>query len=107
MNSSLRIEAASGMTPFSRLAAASLNDTSLTFSEKVEKEFSRLWTSGWGIGALVAGGLGGLTSASSTLVASALEMVSNMLFTFSGESRRTRIPLLSMGTTELGVVANF
>jgi hypothetical protein len=43
------------MTPFSRLAAASLNDTSLTLSEKVEKALSAVWTSGWGIGAGAAG----------------------------------------------------
>src|SRR5665213_3167181 len=57
MNSSLRIEAASGIWPFSKLAAASLNDTSLTLSENVEKLFSRVRISGWGTGAL-AGGLG-------------------------------------------------
>ncbi len=55
MNSSLRTVAGSGMTPFSRLAAASLNDTSLTLSEKVEKALSAVWTSGWGIGAGVVG----------------------------------------------------
>ena len=41
MNSSLRMDAASGSRPFSRLASASLKDTSLTFSEKVEKAFVR------------------------------------------------------------------
>jgi len=40
MNSSLRTVAGSGMTPFSRLAAASLKDTSETFSEKVENALS-------------------------------------------------------------------
>ena len=57
MNSSLRIEAGSGIWPFSRAAIASLNDTSLTLSENVENALSRVWISGCGIGAL-AGGLG-------------------------------------------------
>ena len=55
MNSSLRTVAGSGMTPFSKLAAASLNDTSLTLSEKVENALSLLWTSGCGTGAGAAG----------------------------------------------------
>ena len=55
MNSSLRTEATSGICPCSRLAIASLNDTSLTLSEKVEKLFSLVGISGWGIGALVEG----------------------------------------------------
>ena len=55
MNSSLRIDAGSGITPFSRLAAASLNDTSLTLSENVEKGVSLVWTSGWGSGGGAAG----------------------------------------------------
>src|SRR5450755_2748083 len=57
MNSSLRMDAASGNCPFCRLAWASLNDTSLTFIENVENAFSRVRNSGWGTGAL-AGGLG-------------------------------------------------
>src|SRR5688572_9575592 len=64
MNSSLRIEAWSGIWPCSRLAAASLNDTSLTLSEKVEKEFSLVWISGWGMGAFVAGLRAGMSDKS-------------------------------------------
>ena len=63
MNSSLRTVAASGMTPFCRLAAASLNETSLTLSEKVENALSRVWTSGCGTG----GGMAGLGGAASGL----------------------------------------
>src|SRR5580692_5490671 len=48
MNSSLRTELASGITPRSRLAAASLKDTSDTFSENVENAFSLTCTSGCG-----------------------------------------------------------
>src|ERR1051325_726852 len=55
MNSLLRMEFASGITPFSRLAPASLKETSLTLSEKVENGFSRVWISGCGAGAGVAG----------------------------------------------------
>ena len=65
MNSSLRTVDGSGMTPFSRLAAASLNDTSETLSENVEKALSRVWTSGWGIGGgaeLLGGAAGSATS---------------------------------------------
>jgi hypothetical protein len=39
-------EATSGIWPFSKLAAASLNDTSLTLSENVEKSFSLVRISG-------------------------------------------------------------
>jgi len=49
MNSSLRMPAASGMTPFCKLAAANLNEASLTLSEKVEKIFVLVRTSGCGI----------------------------------------------------------
>src|ERR1043165_7667290 len=38
------------MVLFSRLAAASLKETSLTLSEKVENAFSRVLISGWGVG---------------------------------------------------------
>ena len=43
---SLRTVAGSGSVPFSRLAAASLKETSVTFSENVENAFSRVETSG-------------------------------------------------------------
>src|SRR5208283_5227193 len=58
MNSSLRTVEASGKTPFSKLAAASLNETSLTLSENVENALSRVCTSACGTGGGVAG-LGG------------------------------------------------
>ena len=62
MNSSLRMDAASGNWPRSRLAAASLNDTSLTLSEKVENAFSRVKISGVGIGAGCGNFLMGMSS---------------------------------------------
>lgn len=63
MNSSLRTVDASGNEPFCRLAAASLKETSLTLSEKVENALSRVGTSGCGVGGGKAG-LGGAASAS-------------------------------------------
>src|SRR5690349_9130959 len=57
MNSSLRTVAGSGMLPLSRLAPASLKDTSLTLREKVENALSFVDTSGCGTG----GGSGAFT----------------------------------------------
>src|SRR5689334_16390928 len=59
MNSSTRTEPASGITPFWKLAAASLNETSLTFREKVENALSRVAISGWGVGGGAKGFLAG------------------------------------------------
>src|ERR1051326_5425657 len=47
------MDAGSGSTPFSRLAPASLNETSLTLRENVDQRLSQVWISGWGMGALV------------------------------------------------------
>ena len=65
MNSSVRTEATSGIAPFSRDACASLNETSLTLSEKVENAFSFVETSGCGSGGSgFCGGAGSSGSAS-------------------------------------------
>src|ERR1700722_10111630 len=65
MNSSARTLPGSGITPFSRLAAASLNATSATFSENVENAFSAVATSGCGMSGDAAG-LGGFKAALAT-----------------------------------------
>ena len=64
-NSSLRTSPGSGSLPACRLARAILNDTSLTFSEKVEKLFSAVTISGRGL--YTTDGEGGLDGGSASL----------------------------------------
>jgi len=64
MNSSLRMDAASGILLFCKLASASLNDTSLTFIENVENALVLVRISGCGM----SGGGGAFWSGTSRLL---------------------------------------
>ena len=64
-NSSLRTSPGAGSLSACRLARAVLNDTSLTFSEKVEKLFSAVTVSGHGV--YMTDGVGGVAGGSASL----------------------------------------
>src|SRR5436190_4375382 len=104
MNSSTRIELASGMVLFCKLAAASLNETSLTLRENVEKAFSRVLISGCGV---AGGATGFLMGASSTNGVAAL-LVGGFQFLSSSTnasltSSSLRMPLVPTGGRKVRV----